>query len=154
MGPYADDARKLISVRYLYRYTPGQDSEKEEQLSRWSRIHELLGLDGSPGKCLLSLQQYIAVTPPNDRCACRHGVRVLLEDEHFPGCRYVTLPPQQPKVGYPERRAAIQERRQARNRDEKRSAELVHANWSRRALRHLPRSELLKMKRQLTSLLH
>ena len=150
VGPYADDARELISLRYLYRFTPGQDCEKEEQLARWNRLHELLGLDDSTG--LRALQEYIAVTPPDERCPCRHGVRLLIADDHFPGCRHATL--HQQKLRYRQRRAAIQERRGARNRDEKRSAEILTANWKRGSLKQLPRTQLLKMKRQLTALLH
>ena len=119
----------------------------------WSRLHELLEMPNKPGTDYLRcLQEYIAVTPPNDRCPCRHGVRLLITADHFPGCLHTTQ--QERMLRYMERRAAIQQRRPVRNREEKQAARTLQEKWRRRVLKQLPRAELRKMKRQLEALLH
>ena len=64
-GPYAEDARRIVDMEYLFFMGPAQDIEQDEAKQSLLKIADLLRIpDGTEHYRLRLLQEYIAVTEP------------------------------------------------------------------------------------------
>ena len=88
-GPFMEDALRLIYAPFLL-HTPSNALEhghRQFMVKLWIRRASLVHIEGrDAGDTLLKLQQYIAVTPPEKRCPCEHGVELSQSADHFPEC--------------------------------------------------------------------
>ena len=99
IGPYADDARRLINSELLLSKPTDLfvKSEIGKDLMKWRRQARLLKfcppveLDLDPtswdASNLYQLQRFIANTAPINRCQCSKGPLTQVED-HWPECPY------------------------------------------------------------------
>ena len=59
----------------------------DEMLADWMRTADLLNIpDGAITFRLRMMQEYIASTPPEERCPCRKGVVLRNGNDHWIGC--------------------------------------------------------------------
>ena len=153
MGPYAEDAKRLIRLPYLLRFTNAQDMERDEIKDRWLRLYIALELKDFEDKGYLRvLQEYIAVTPPEERCPCRKGRRLIhWEHRHFPQCPHATLHGRMRE--HWERWVAIRKRHRDHNEQQKLDVALFHLLVRLRVLKRMPRSALRRIKRMTERLL-
>ena len=98
------------------------------------------------------MQQYIATTPPEQRCPCTRGVVLNTIEEHCPegdAVPALELKSQEMAQVDPER-MQIEVRRQRIEQtwcDNQRSADLLQATWNPSILTHYPRVFLNDVKR-------
>ena len=88
-GPFVEDALRLIDAPFLLQTpsNPLEHGHRQFLVKLWIRRASLVHIEGRDGgDTLLKLQQYIAVTPPEKRCPCEHGVELTQSADHFPEC--------------------------------------------------------------------
>ena len=93
-GTWAQQAKEMIDIVYLLEFFDGQLQgwPRQYQVRKWHALAVKLAL-ALPSllqpDMLVVMQQYIATTPPEQRCPCTRGVVLNTIEEHFPECEAV-----------------------------------------------------------------
>ena len=79
----------LFDLEWMLDIPPGQGDymQRRELVDYWCKIARQLGMEADVEKDLLrKLQEYVGITPPAERCPCKHGVSLQSSLDHFPHC--------------------------------------------------------------------
>ena len=156
-GMWAQQAKEMINIDYLLEFFDGQLQgwPRQYEVRKWHALAVKLGL-ALPSlvhrDILVVMQQYIATTPPEQRCPCTRGMVLNTIQEHFPECDAVpALELKSEQLAQLDaERMHIELRRQRIEqtwRDNQRSADLLQATWNPTILTHCPRVFLNDVKR-------
>ena len=103
-GRWAEEASNLFDIDWLLEITNGQEeyAQRREHANKWLKLARDLGLEEKANQeakalgieweservLLRNLQQFVSVTPPDQRCPCLRGL-VLDSESHYPGCEWI-----------------------------------------------------------------
>ena len=91
VGKWADDARRDIPIEYLEEFVPNQEewANRQKAADSWKQMGVALKLYPEGDRQvdqLRKVQEFIARTPPQQRCPCAHGVPVEKSEDHYSRC--------------------------------------------------------------------
>ena len=153
-GEWSQEAEDLFDLDYILGIPPGQGDymQRREMADYWLAMARKLKIRGEyDADILRNFQEYVAVTPPQERCPCKHGVELANSLEHYPRCdnirAHVEREFEQRRIWARERELREQEEANERRRQmEIEQARDIHRQWSMSIATHLRTESLQKIR--------
>ena len=153
-GEWAQEAMDLYNIDHLVEMQPAQGdwAERRVIVEFWLVMAGQLGLSGEDDRAILrNMQEYVAVTPPQARCPCKHGVVLARVDDHYPDCEntFAQRAREMAAERYQVQQRELREQEEAMER--RRQMEIVqardiHRQWRRCLAPLLPTETLQRMR--------
>ena len=152
-GEWGQEALDLYNIEQLLEMQPAQGdwAERRVVVEFWLEMARQLGLSGEDDRGILrNLQEYVAVTHPQARCPCKHGVVLARVDDHYPGCdnTFAQRAREMAAERFQERLRELREEQEAmeeRWQLDEDAAETIRWHWRREAAQHLPTATLRRI---------
>ena len=88
-GKWANEARNMFNYEWMFDIPPNQMDylKRRDEVEYWCDFARQLGLVADEERLLLrKLQEFVAKTPLEQRCPCKHNVVLATSEDHWPGC--------------------------------------------------------------------